>query len=310
MEAWLILLLAVSIDVLLGDPPDALHPVAWVGRVVSFSEKFGFKGSSRVQFLYGMGITLLIVGLFAVPAYFVLFYLEELNGVVYIIVAALVFKSTFSLKGLGRAALQVKVLLSENKLDEARFRLRSLVSRDTSRLSRPLLVSAAVESLAENLSDSFIAPLFYFLLLGIPGAVAYRVVNTMDAMIGYHGRYEYLGKFASRLDDILNIIPARLAAMLLVLAAFLSRRNWRNSWRVALSEHSRTESPNAGWPMAAMSGALNLELEKVGYYKLGSASGPAAPEAIDASLGLIQIAALLWCSVCFMVGGMYFVLAA
>ena len=132
-------------------------------------------------------------------------------------------------------------------------------------LPQPLLVSATVESVAENTSDSFVAPLFYFLLLGIPGAIAYRVVNTLDAMVGYHGEYEYLGKFASKLDDVLNFIPARLTALLLVVAAFLSKRSASASWRVALSDHSKTESPNAGWPMAAVAGALNVQLETVGH---------------------------------------------
>ncbi|MFC1864895.1 CobD/CbiB family cobalamin biosynthesis protein, partial [Chloroflexota bacterium] len=119
-----------------------------------------------------------------------------------------------------------------------------------------------------------VAPLFYFLLFGVPGAIAYRVVNTLDAMVGYHGEYEYLGKFASRLDDVLNFIPARLTALLLVLASFLSGRGARASWQVTLREHSKTESPNAGWVMAAVAGALSVQLERVGHYRLGEADTP------------------------------------
>ncbi len=310
MEILLILFLALTLDLVLGDPPDAIHPVAWMGKVTSFLEKRGINRSPRVQFLYGAGITLITLGLFVAPTYFILFYLESLSQVAYIIVAALLLKLTFSLKGLRRAALKIKRLLAANKLDEARFELRSLVSRDTRQLSRPLLVSATVESIAENSSDSFTAPLFYFLLLGIPGAIAYRVINTMDAVIGYHGKYEYLGKFASRLDDVLNFVPARLTALLLVLAAFLARRDWRKSWQVTLREHSKTESPNAGWPMAAVSGALDVQLEKVGHYKLGGTAASPVPETIDASLKLAGIAALAWVLICFMAGGIYFVLAS
>ena len=126
-----------------------------------------------------------------------------------------------------------------------------------------------MESVAESTCDSLVAPLFYFLLLGVPGAIGYRVVNTLDSMIGYHGKYEYLGKFAARLDDVLNFIPARLTALLLVLAAFVMKRNGRKAWQTALREHAKTESPNAGWPMAAMAGALDVRLEKVGHYQLG-----------------------------------------
>ena len=150
----------------------------------------------------------------------------------------------------------------------------------------------------------------YFLLFGVPGAIAYRVVNTLDAMVGYHGKYEYLGKFASKLDDILNFIPARLTALLLVLASLLLRRDTRASWQVAFSEHSKTESINAGWTMAAVAGALNVQLDKVGHYKLGKAGAPLIPGTIDASLQLMQIAALIWVIICFTVGGICFVLAS
>lgn len=308
MELLLILLLALAFDLALGEPPNIIHPVAWMGRVASFLEKGSVNRSRSFQFFYGAGIALFNIVLFAVPTYFILFYLEGLSSIAYVIVGAILFKFTFSLKGLRRAALRVKRLLLEGKLGEARFELRALVSRDTQNLTKPLLVSATLESVAENTSDSFVAPLFYFLLFGIPGAMAYRVVNTLDAVIGYHGKYEYLGKFASRLDDVLNFIPARLTAMLLVSAAFLSRRYGRASWQVARSQHARTESPNAGWPMAAMAGALNVQLEKVGHYKLGGSSTPDAPETIDASLGLAQIAMLIWVLICLTAGGIRFVL--
>jgi adenosylcobinamide-phosphate synthase len=147
------------------------------------------------------------------------------------------------------------------------------------------------------------------LLLGVPGAFGYRVVNTLDSMIGYHGKYEHLGKFAARLDDILNFIPARLAALLLVLAAAMKKRG-RDAWKTALKEHVRTESPNAGWPMAAMAGALNVQLEKVGHYVLGE--GRAAPtlESIDSAVKLFSLAASAWGLICFIAGGIEIVVTA
>jgi len=237
----------------------------------------------------------------------VLLYLKSFSFVAYVIVGALLLKYTFSLKELRRVALGVKELLMKDKLNEAYFELRSLVSRDTRGLPQPLLVSATVESVAENACDSFVAPLFYFLLLGVPGALAYRVVNTLDAMVGYHEKYEYLGKFASKLDDVLNFIPARLTALLLVLATFLSKRKASAAWQTMLSEHSKTESPNAGWPMTAVAGALNVQLEKVGHYKLGKANARLAPQTIDAALKLVLIAMLLWVMICFIVGVSYLV---
>ena len=308
MDIILILLLALAFDLTLGEPHRVIHPVVWMGKVISSLERGVGSQSPAARFLYGLGMVIFTTGLFAAPAYFILFYLKNLNFVAYVIIGALLLKPTFALKELQRTALGIKRLLIEDKLDEARFELRSLVSRDTRDLPEPLLVSAVVESVAESTCDSFVAPLFYFLLLGVPGAIAYRVVNTMDSMIGYHGRYEYLGKFASRLDDVLNFIPARLTALLLVLAAFLSGKDGKQSWQVALSEHSNTESPNAGWPMAAAAGALNVQLEKVGHYKLGKPNKTLAPETIDASLTLAQVAMMVWISICLITGGISFAL--
>ena len=310
MEILLILFLALAIDLALGDPPNVIHPVAWVGKVASLLEKGSISRSPIAQFLYGSGIVLITLALFVIPVYFMLVYLESFSSVVFVIVGAVLLKSTFSLRELWGTAIRIKRLLLEDKLGEAHYELRSLVSRNTRQLPKPLVVSATVESVAENISDSFIAPLFYFLLFGIPGAIAYRVVNTLDAMVGYHGKYEYLGKFASRLDDVLNIIPARLTALLIVLTTFLSKGDGKASWQIALGEHAKTESPNAGWPMAAIAGALNVQLEKVEHYKLGRIGTPLIPETIDASLKITQFTAFAWVLICFMVGVIHFVLKA
>lgn len=308
MEIIIIIALAVAFDLALGDPPNAIHPVAWMGKVVALLEKGNRGNHPVVVFIYGAGMTIITVAIFVLPVYFILTNLNNLNQIAYIVVAAIFLKFTFSIQGLRRAALKVKKHLQEKKLDEARRELgSSLVSRDTD-LPRPLLVSAAVESVAEGSGDSLVAPLFYFLLFGVAGAVGYRVVNTIDAMTGYHGKYEYLGKFASRLDDVLNFIPARLAALLLVLAAYITKDNGRSAWRTAVREHVKTESPNAGWPIAAMAGALNARLEKVGHYRLGEAKTNLGPETIGSSLKLLMVAAAAWIVLCFIAGVIRFVI--
>ena len=311
MADFLILIsLALALDLTLGDPPNAIHPVAWMGKAIAFLEK-GNRGTSRsVQFLYGTAMTVFLTALFSLPVYFLLAYLKTASLIAYIITGAILLKLTFSLKGLRQAALRIKQLLQDNDMGAARFEMRALVSRDTGEMEKPLLISATVESVAEGICDSAVAPLFYFLLLGIPGAIAFRVVNTLDAMIGYHGRYEHLGKFASRLDDILNFIPARITVLLIVAAAFISGKNGRAAWQVARSDHARTESPNAGWPMAAAAGALNIQLEKPGYYKLGRAGGPLETAVIDASLSLAQTAMLMWGMICILAGVIYFAATA
>jgi adenosylcobinamide-phosphate synthase len=159
-----------------------------------------------------------------------------------------------------------------------------------------LAASAAIESIAENLSDSLVAPLFYYVVFGVPGALAYRAINTLDAMIGYHGRYEYLGRAAAKLDDLANLIPARLTAALLFFAAGLAGASPRAALAIGLRDHARTESPNAGWPMAVMGGALGVELEKVGHYVLGRPAEDPSPEAIRRAIPIARWGAVIACA--------------
>jgi adenosylcobinamide-phosphate synthase len=299
MDIIFILTGALVIDLLLGEPPLFIHPVVWMGRFTSVWEKVGLNRKPAVQFIFGTIMTLFTIGLFAVPCYFLMAYLKEWNYAVYIVAGLVLFKITFSLKELLKAAKRIKKALEDKQLAQARYGLRSLVKRDANDLSEPLVVSAAVESVTENTCDSFVAPLFYFLILGIPGAVGYRVINTLDAMIGLHGKYEYLGKFAARLDDVVNIIPARLTGLLLVLAAWLSRKNSRAAWKVMQRDHARTASPNAGWPMSAAAGALEVQLTKTGYYQLGESKRPLVPKTIDYALALVLFSAFAWVILCF-----------
>ena len=168
----------------------------------------------------------------------------------------------------------------------------ALVSRPTSDLSAQEIASAAIESLAENLCDSYVAPLFFYRVAGLPGALAYRAVNTADAMVGYHGRYEHVGKAAARLDDLLNLLPARLSAAALVAGAAITRDAATRAGRVAVREHARAASPNAGWPMAAAAGALGVRLAKGDHYAFGGDRDP-RPADIARARRLVAVAAAL-----------------
>ena len=152
MEIILILALAMALDLALGDPPNAIHPVAWMGKVISFLERAGKVRRPLFQLLYGIVMVAVTMAVFIIPAYYILIYLKSLSPAAYIIVAAVLLKCTFSAKGLQRAALKVKELLEKNKIDEARYELRSLVSRNTD-LPEPLVVSATVESVAEGAAN-------------------------------------------------------------------------------------------------------------------------------------------------------------
>ena len=261
--------LAVFWDVMLGEPK-YLHPVVWMGSLVSLSEKRAPRRGKAIPFLYGLGMVIVIPGVFALAAYFLAVGLRAINIIAYVLVGSYILKSSFAVKELGRAAATVCDSLEAKHYDGARGHLKSLVSRDTLGLSPDLMASAAIESVAENTTDSFIAPWLAFALFGLPGAIAYRAINTLDSMIGYRDRYPYLGKAAARLDDLLNLIPARLAGLLIVVASCLTRLDSKLAWQTMWQEHHDTESPNAGWTMSAMAGALGVQLEKVGHYKLGN----------------------------------------
>jgi len=212
-------------------------------------------------------------------------------GVAGLVLEAVALKSLFAVRGLMEAATGVARQLAGADLVSARAAVgQNLVSRGTATLDASHVASAAIESVAENLTDSVLAHVLCFLVFGLPGAAVYRVINTADAMIGYReGVLEYFGKVAARLDDLLNLLPARIAALALVLAAGVGA-DARAAWRVLRQDYQRTASPNAGWTMAAMAGALGVTLEKPGVYRLGDGRAPEAND-IGKSVDLFRVAA-------------------
>ena len=243
-------------------------------------------------FAYGLGMALAGPLVFGVAAWVVVRALGPLP-LVAIVVEIYLLKSALSVRMLGQAATEVARALAEGDVTRARFGLRSLVSRDTALLDEPLLAAAAVESVAENASDSVVAPLFFFAVGGVPAAVAYRACNTLDSMIGYRGETEWLGKAAARLDDAANLVPARVTAALFVVASALVGASAAGALRVWWRDGARTESPNAGRPMAAMAGALGVSLEKVGHYRLGDGAAAVGAETIDRAVAMLYVASAL-----------------
>jgi adenosylcobinamide-phosphate synthase len=285
-----VLLLALSLDWLAGEPPNALHPVVWLGKLIGLLERRAPRNNPPAELLYGAGMVAACTGATVLPALAA----EKLPRPI----QAVLLKTMFSWRTLHQAGERVRQPLAAGDLDGARAGLRWLVSRDTAGLDAPLLAAAAIESLAENASDSVTAPLLAYALLGLPGACAYRAVNTLDAMVGYRGRYEYLGKVPARLDDLLNLVPARLTGLLIVAAAALCGADARQAWQTLRRDHAATDSPNAGYPMAAIAGALGVRLEKAGHYCLNAQGRePTADDLRRASLvvgvGLAGCAACL-----------------
>jgi adenosylcobinamide-phosphate synthase len=292
-----VLAAALLIDAVMGEYPNAIHPVAWMGRSITALERLAPTHGQRKQLVFGAFVAVFIPSAFATMSWAVVSGLKSwplLN----VVVAILLLKSTFAIHGLASAAAAVREAVTRGSLGDARSRLRALCGRDASQLDEPLLVAATVESLAENASDSYVAPLFYYLLFGLPGAVFYRAVNTLDAMIGYRGRYEYLGKASARLDDLLNLVPARLTAGLMLLAGWVCRADARSGWAMFQRDRGRTASPNAGQTMAAMAGLLRVRLEKVGHYQLGDPLEALTAGKIDAARRIVLLGATIAGALC------------
>ena len=292
------LLLALGLDLALRELPNAVHPVVWMGRLVSFLERIGPPAESREAALaWGACMALLVPALAGGLAWLAANGLRELGPIPYLMGVAALLSTTFAVSGLARAAKGVQDSMDEGSMGDARHGLRTLVSRDATSLNIPLAAAAAIESVAENTTDSYIGPWLAFAVLGLPGAFAFRAVNTLDSMVGYRGKYEYLGKASARLDDVMNLIPARLSAGLMLVAGALCRLPVTRGWRYAWAGRRLTASPNAGWTIGAMSGLLGVALEKAGHYRIGNGLAEPRPDHIGVSIRVAYAVAAVGVSV-------------
>ncbi len=289
-----VLLLALGIDFILRELPNPIHPVVWMGKLVSLLERVVPPETGRLPPLVWGGLMAIAVpAIFGGLAWLAANALRELGSIPYLLGGALLLSTSFAVSGLAKAARSVQNAMREGSLGEARRGLRSLVSRETATLDRSLAAAAAIESVAENTTDSYVGPWLAFALLGLPGAFAYRAMNTLDSMIGYRGRYEYLGKASAKLDDAINLLPARVSAALILGAGSVFRSPANKGWRVALSGRGLTASPNAGWTIGAMSGVLGVALEKQGHYRIGDGLREPEPEDIGRSIHVAYLVAAI-----------------
>jgi adenosylcobinamide-phosphate synthase len=261
--------LAWALDVAFGEPRNAWHPVAWLGRMLGPLGDGLCRWHPAAAFAGGALAWWAIAGLLGLGAAWLQGTLLGLAPACAALGLALLLKPCFAWRMLRDEVRAVDAALAES-LAAGRERVAWLCSRDVRTMDADEVRETAIETLAENLNDSVVAPLFWFALAGLPGAVVYRFANTADAMWGYRGRYEWAGKWAARADDVLSWLPARLTAALLtpVRAA---------AWRVLAQEASRTPSPNGGWPMGAMALRLGVRLRKPSVYTLNA--GAPSPQA-------------------------------
>ncbi len=294
------ILAACVLDGILGDPRGMPHPVRMIGRVISWIEHLGrtIFSTQIGQRVMGIVIGLVIPG----GSFFVGWALLNVATVVHPWFADLLWVflayTTLAAKDLARHALVVSCYLQAGLLPEARKAVSLIVGRDTEELSESEVTRATVETVAESTSDGVIAPLFYLVLGGPPLALAYKAINTLDSMIGHHDPpYQDIGWASAKLDDVVNWIPARLSALLLVLSSGIRLKTSGHAWRIYRRDCSNHASPNSGHPEAAMAGALGVQLGGPNVYdgivvdrlQLGDPTKLLQPQQISLALDLMWI---------------------
>jgi len=284
----------IGADWLFGDPQNKYHPVAWLGRLIGYCAPRLKGGPEKAK---GAAFAVLLVAAVALAVHFIIFAGMHLAGIVVLAVAsAIILKTTIAMRGMERHAMAIMSCLEAGDLAGARQNLSMIVRRRTDDLDEQHVLSATIECVSESTVDGITAPIFYYSLFGPAGAFAYRTINTLDSMVGYKDDYfKEIGWMSARLDTLANYVPARITAFLMVVSARMLGADWKNSLSMLHRDHAKTFSPNAGYPMATMAGALRVRLEKIGHYSLGDSQEPASLEKCRAAISIMKLTTLLFC---------------
>jgi adenosylcobinamide-phosphate synthase len=288
------LVCGVGSDWLFGDPPNRYHPVAWLGRLVGYFIPRLEGGAEKAK---GTAFAILLVAAVALAVHFIIFVSMYLAGIIALAVAsAILLKIAIAVRGMERHARAIMSCLESGDIAGARQNLSMIVRRKTDDLDEQHILSATIECVSESTVDGITAPIFYYSLFGPAGAFAYRTINTLDSMVGYKDEYfKDIGWMSARLDTAANYVPARITAFLMVASARMLGADWKNSLSMLQRDHGKTFSPNAGYPMATMAGALRVRLEKIGHYALGDEQEPATLEKCNEAISIMKLTTFLFC---------------
>ena len=299
------LILSLMIDLIFGELPTKIHPVVIIGSIIRFFKNLLIKIKNRFSGL----ILVLCVCIVSCVILYIIYLLTSINMVLFSLVFIILLSSTYSVNMLLQTAVDVNDALDVN-IDKAREFVSYLVSRDTEELTESFIISASIESLTENITDSYVAPVFYYFIFGlimlyypindylfylllIP--MLYRISNTLDAMVGYEtNELKDIGFFPAKIDDILNYIPARLSGLFVVLAAYMLRLNGKNAYKTMRRDARKCPSPNSGYTMATTAGALNIQLIKKDTYILGDDNKVISKDDITNAVNLSRLTILLF----------------
>lgn len=309
-----ILLFALAIDLVIGEFPVKIHPVVWIGNMINFFKGKLLKYDSKLSgFILAVFVIILSSLIVLVPLLLIKHFLYINESMIYLfkLFAILLLSSTFSVKLLLSSARDVETDLKNNNLNKARKAVSYLVSRNTSELNKEHIISAVIETLTENIPDSYVSTIFYYSLIGVIAglcgvndfnviilavlaALLHRVIDTLDSMLGYKTEeLENIGFFSAKIDDVLNYIPARFSALVIIISAAMLRLDWRKANYILRRDARNCDSPNSGYTMASVAGALDIQLEKEGVYTLGDGFNKLEVDSIEKAIDLTRLTIFL-----------------
>ena len=300
IESIAIIGFAILIDLIFGDPKNRYHPTAWIGTLIAKLTTITKNQNSTFEKIGGtiMIITIssvVVLLLFGLNFGISLISVDYISLILSVVIGALLLKTTIAIRGMEKHAISVLDSLESNDLDLARNYLSMIVKRNTTKLDKNHVLSGVLESISENTVDGITGPMFYYAFFGLFGAFVYRIINTADSMVGYKNDiFKNLGWFTAKCDTILNYIPSRLTGLMMVISAAILQNNWRNSYKVMIRDGKKTESPNAGYPMAALAGALETKFEKINHYKLGDGEITLTRDHVLSAIKIMKLTSILF----------------
>ena len=295
LDAVLIIVLALAIDGIIGEVPNAIHPLRWMGNLLYFLDRHIKRGNPTVTKIKGFLCYLLVLLIFGGLAFIILALVRHYLGeIVWIIVTAFFFKVVFAVFSFRRHCKPIQEDLRNGDTEAAAAKVQMIVSRNTKGMDAEHIASSCTETISENYVDSVVSPVTYFGLLGMLGGIMFRCANLMDAMWGYRNeKYGDLGFFPAKFDDVLGFVTSRISPIFIALGAFLMRMDWKAAIPAALEEHSKTPSPNSGWPMTAFAAALRISMEKKDVYIMGKGDLPTIDD-IGRCYRLLELSSILY----------------
>ena len=303
LESVVIVAFALLLDFLVGDPKTRYHPTAWIGKLIASLVPFAKSNSVRKELIGGiLRVRVIVVTVCTVLVVLdigiSLLTIDIVSLIVSIAVGSILLKTTIAIRGMQKHALAVVDAVEKGDLGSARNHLSMIVKRDTKNLDKNHILSGVLESVSENTVDGVTGPLFYYAIFGLPGAFVYRAINTIDSMVGYKTTiFKNVGWFGAKCDTVLNYAPSRLTGLVMILGALILGYNWKESLYIMRRDSRKLESPNAGFPMAVLAGALGTRLEKMNYYTIGNGSIEFTKSHVTSAVALMKVSSILFCGI-------------